>query len=193
MVDRFNVYIVGELEKIWISNGIVGNKRIVSETNAPPGLNKRSRTGFCRCRQVLQVVVIPRPEIQHVVFVTAVRVFQVSVRVSVEIGNRHGIHGNEALAIALGIVPIRRFHPHFERRRLWQGIALALPRRKGNGRRDNGIDVQNLRVVFGGDALEGRFMRGLGIEHVAVRLTFVAVCPVERHIVPGRVRRSGQR
>lgn len=35
-------------------------------------------------------------------------------------------------------------------------------------------------------------MRGLGIEHIAVRLAFVAVCPVQRHIVPGRVRRRGQ-
>ena len=46
---------------------------------------------------------------------------------------------------------------------------------KGNGRIDNGIDIQNLRAVFGGDALKGRFMRGLGIEHIAVRLTFVVL------------------
>ncbi|CAB1248217.1 protein of unknown function [Ruminococcaceae bacterium BL-4] len=36
-------------------------------------------------------------------------------------------------------------------------------------------------------------MRGFGIEHVAVRLAFVAVRPVQRHIVCGRVRRRGQR
>ncbi len=85
--DGLNIAVMGELEKIRHGNSVVIYHRVVSEQDAASGLDKSVSLCFRSSSQVLIPIGIPRSEIQHVVFVAAVRVFQVSVRVGVEIGN----------------------------------------------------------------------------------------------------------